>query len=625
MSRKLSQFEMENTITRKTSLVEEFLDIDEALIALEKNSDLIRMEMNIIEFPLFSRSRKIKIDQVKKYYFASDKSSFLEVVPGLNKTIPGEFEERVFIALLKIFKIKGYSQTFYCTASEILDNLNIDNYNTRASFYSRIREAVSKLASTSYKFKNLFYSNELGGTIDDILETSILSYHRVTAKESTKEEKYFFEDKRIKEVYKISLASYFYENIVRKGYLAFDSDELLNIKDSVTRSIYTMITKWRNDELYLKRPAFYIARRIPLSWKPETVRKTIPRIEESLIELKNSGYITDYNLLKNGKLDKAEFEIFFSSEHNKIKREIFYDERSDFNKMIHYEEERQNNSDILISSLEINNEKESNDVLIIFGEKGAKLKTLTSVISEALKNYDYSYVKYTAEYTVLNCKVSLIKYFKEALLNNWAEEYIAKKEIKAEKKAFKLENIPVIEEAVIVESAEEIDNSANWDEFIVLPQVVQEEITAAAYEDYLLETGATDSKLIRGIFEKGKKSYILKTMEKYSSQEPEISEKPIEKIEVQEPIEKPIEEAKKPTKEPKISTKKQKDNSNEMIGEYISVTKFLFEVSDLALKREITFSIEKVAPIFKVFMEFEDEFIRISYDEATKQGKINIK
>ena len=102
------------------------------------------------------------------------------------------------------------------------------------------------------------------------------------------------------------LASYFYENIVRKGYLAFDSDELLNIKDSVTRSIYTMITKWRNDELYLKRPAFYIARRIPLSWTPETVRKTIPRIEESLIELKNSGYITDYNLLKNGKLDKAD-------------------------------------------------------------------------------------------------------------------------------------------------------------------------------------------------------------------------------------------------------------------------------------------------------------------------------
>ncbi len=247
------------------------------------------------------------------------------------------------------------------------------------------------------------------------------------------------------------------------------------------------------------------------------------------------------------------------------------------------------------------------------------------MIKEALKKYDYNYVKYTAEYTGLFCKTSYLKYFKEALLNNWAEEYIVKKEAKVEKKAKKIENIPSIEEAIIVVPEKESDNLANWDEFMGLPKLVQEEISAAAYEEYLLETGATDSKLIRGIFEKGKKSYILKTMEKYSSQEPEISEKPIEKIEVQEPIEKPIEEAKKPTKEPKISTKKQKDNSNEMIGEYISVTKFLFEVSDLALKREITFSIEKVAPIFKVFMEFEDEFIRISYDEATKQGKINIK
>lgn len=76
MIKELSQFDMEKTTSRKTSLVEEFLDIDESLIELEKNSDLIRVEMNIIEFPLFSRSRKIKTDQVKKYYFASDKSSF---------------------------------------------------------------------------------------------------------------------------------------------------------------------------------------------------------------------------------------------------------------------------------------------------------------------------------------------------------------------------------------------------------------------------------------------------------------------------------------------------------------------------------------------------------------------
>ena len=88
-----------------------------------------------------------------------------------------------------------------------------------------------------------------------------------------------------------------------------------------------------------------------------------------------------------------------------------------------------------------------------------------------------------------------------------------------------------------------------------------------------------------------------------------------------------------PTEEPLIekeieiqmSLDEKREISNEIVGEYVSVTKFLFEVSELALEKEIKFSIEKVAPIFKVFMEFEDEYIKITYDEGTKQGIINIK
>lgn len=608
---------------RKVEIIEEYLHIDDSLVELEKNKDLVRMEMNIVEFPIFSRSKTLKIDQIKKYYFSSDKQSFLEVVPAVQTTIPGELEERVFISLLKIFRNNGYKQTFYCRMSDIFENMKVDNINTRNSLYAKIRTSISKLATTTFKFKNLFYSSELNNVDSDLIVTNILTYRVVTFKDSTNTEKEYFNDKRIKEVYKITLSQHFFENIVKKGYLTFDADELLNIKDSVTRSIYTMITKWRKNSLYLIKPAFYIARRVPLAWDGSSIRKTVLKIEKSLIELKSANHILDFKMIRKNKWDKTDFEIYFDESHNKNKQHDFYEEKANFDKMIHLVEDRQNESTDRIMVL--SNEPRFESVYNIFPESAKKLKSLPLMIKEALKKYDYNYVKYTAEYTGLFCKTSYLKYFKEALLNNWAEEYIVKKEAKAEKKAKKIENTPSIEEAIIVESEKESDNFANWDEFMGLPKLVQEEISAAAYEDYLLETGATDSKLIRGIFEKGKKSYILKTMEKYSSQEPEISEKPIEKIEVQEPIEKPIEEAKKPTKEPKISTKKQKDNSNEMIGEYISVTKFLFEVSDLALKREITFSIEKVAPIFKVFMEFEDEFIRISYDEATKQGKINIK
>mgnify|MGYP000269982735 CR=1 FL=1 len=101
-----------------------------------------------------------------------------------------------------------------------------------------------------------------------MIETNILTFRQVTLKDATDTESYFFSDKRVREIYKITISQHFYENIIRKGYLAFDADELLNIKDAVTRSIYTMITKWRNNKLYLIKPAYFIAK----GFKPEDIQ-----------------------------------------------------------------------------------------------------------------------------------------------------------------------------------------------------------------------------------------------------------------------------------------------------------------------------------------------------------------
>ena len=40
--------------------VEEYLDIDETLVELEKDKDIIRFEINIVELPLFSKDTKRK-------------------------------------------------------------------------------------------------------------------------------------------------------------------------------------------------------------------------------------------------------------------------------------------------------------------------------------------------------------------------------------------------------------------------------------------------------------------------------------------------------------------------------------------------------------------------------------
>ena len=159
----------------KRTVVEEFVNIDESLKELERNSDLIRMEMNIIEFPIFSKNRTLKENQIRKYYFSIDKTKYIEIIPPENETIPGELEEKVFIGLLKIFKEFGYQQTFYCTASDILDSINVLERKTRNSLFPKVKKAIEKLAVTHYKFNNMFYSNEEKGVLNDLISTNLFS------------------------------------------------------------------------------------------------------------------------------------------------------------------------------------------------------------------------------------------------------------------------------------------------------------------------------------------------------------------------------------------------------------------------------------------------------------------
>ena len=128
-------------------------------------------------------------------------------------------------------------------------------------------------------------------------------------------------------------------------------------------------------------------------------------INSSLEELKKLGYISNFNLIKGKKIDNTEFEIFFDKEHNKLKQNHFYDERANYDTIIHLVEDRINEHCPVEINVFLDN------IVTIFGTKGTSLKTLPNVIKEALKQYDYEYVLYSAEYTMINAKVSILKYF----------------------------------------------------------------------------------------------------------------------------------------------------------------------------------------------------------------------
>lgn len=89
----------------------------------------------------------------------------------------------------------------------------------------------------------------------------------------------------------------------------------------------------------------------------------------------------------------------------------------------------------------------------------------------------------------------------------------------------------------------------------------------------------------------------------------------------------------RPTEEPviekgfeiEVPIAEEKEISNKIVGEYVSVPEFMVKVMEITKFRNISLNFENLVPIFKLFGEYEDKLIKITYDEGTKQGIINIK
>lgn len=570
----------------KKTVKEEYLDIDETLIEIEKNSPIIRYELNVIELPLFSKDTKRTKNQIKVYHFKTDKSSFLEVEPPANSSIPGEFEERLFITLTKIMKKNNYSRRIVVSANEILENMGLSN----KVYYKRIKNSLTLLSKTNYTFMNSLYSNKESGIIDKKVVSSIMSISIISKRDPKSKEIEQFEDGRIKEVYEISFSDYFYDNIIRRGYLAIDSEKLLSIENAIARSIFTILEKWRGYDLYIKRQAFFIARRIPLRWDKTQIKRTINSMEKALIVLKERNLLKEYRIIKNSKWELAEIEVFYDEVHNKTKRDTFFTEKNEFSTL-----------DMFVTSTEekvksiSENASGISEILNLFPEKVLSMKTFESFIINAVEKYGFNYVKRTSEYTILKRPTSYKSYLVKALDENWAEEYIANKEATKKKEEKIQEAAPIIEEANIVETYK-----YTWEEFLALSINQQEEITLIAYEKYLKDTGSQDSKLIRGIFEKGKKTYVLKVMETYISEEQELKEESENNIE-------------------------KNKCENEIVGLYVSVTEFMLKVREIMRVENLNLNFKDLVEVFKLFGEYEDKFIKIMYDEVSQKGTIIVK
>ncbi len=534
--------------TGPSEIVEKFLDVSE--VENEKQHSLVRIDINVIEYPLFTKNPRRKKNQIIRYFFNRDKEAYIQVNPTSGDFIPGEFEERVFIAILKIMRDKKYNNEFYTKPSEILYNMGIPQTSYK-SFYKKITLALQRLSQTSYTFKNSLYSNKMKGIIDDKINTNIMNIRIITLNQAEKDEMEYFQDKRTKEVIKISISNYFYDNIIRKGYLVYDSQLLLNMDSPITRALYMLVNKLRFNKFHLRVLALSLIKKIPLSDDAKSLGRSIKSLEKSCKQLKEMDLISDYNVIKQGKLVQTEIEFFFEEKHNAIKQSFFYDDKNHFDNLLITYTDKGEEGEIITESeealKEIQHERENvtpteEKINIIFEKlppRAKELKTMPGTIKDAIRQYGFEYVKYTAEYMSKNKVTKIRSYFIQALEKGWAENFMTIEKSKSQKKKEQQLTFNTIEmQNTEKDKADEEIKSKKIELYNTyyknLSEAEQEEITKKVFDDYIKMSGTAVAGPAQKIaFQRAKESlikeYLYKTdaekiKDKKSTPEKEMKE-----------------------------------------------------------------------------------------------------
>lgn len=492
---------IETIDTGPTYYLEEDISIDEKYI---KNKALVRMDMNIVQFPIFSKNTKRKKNEITTYYFNKNRDTYITVKPSSGELIPGEGEERVFIALMKLMKEKGMTQEFIVTAKEIKDAVKTHSSN----YISEIKRALLRLSETSYNFKNTMYSNEMNAILKEEVSTPILTFKAkklaLSGNENIKNE---IKDGRIREVYIIRISDHFYKNIVKRGYLVYDSDILLDINSSVSRTLYMLIEKIRFEELYVRESIFALIKKIPLKYEKKTLSTTIKTLEKAFNELKQKSLIKDFNFIKTSTWLEADVEIFFEERHNILKQERFQEDNKDLKNIYNA---------LAISFTEKNIEEIKPEIVVtndmifeILNKmplKAKNLKSMPKTIKDCIKNYSYEKVNAAAIYLSKQKKVTNPRaYFLKTLENNWADDLFIQ-----ENKDFKTNEQFPIEETIITD---DIFNDDVINFYNNLSEEEKKELENKTYTDYIKECGY-EGKIQKIAFTAAKNNLIYKYITK---------------------------------------------------------------------------------------------------------------
>lgn len=380
----------------------------------------IKYELNLIEFPIFSKDKKISENVEITYTFSEKEDEHLTITPGneseniCNKILQ-EFDEKIFYALMRIYEEtrKRKIVSDYSSLIKIADM----KYTTQSLY--RAKDSLQRMESCSIKFNKAFYDakskkdglNYIKQTkklnLLSSLETLTFEKYKNKGIEKNEEDykKYFNRHKNIKEIFIATLNDDIIENIENHSHKYFKTQDLLALKNSTVRKLYIMLTKWRHWEKKnkIRRTSKFLASRIPLSWTKSNIPGSVRSLEKACEELKRTGKISDYNINRENGLENSSIDFIF----RKVNEDIAIEE---LNKLIGIEETGHEKIEIVkeekkefMEQLKLMDEEEkiySIEVLELFNllPKVDRIELRKDSFEELLKKHSFDMLKSDLNY-----------------------------------------------------------------------------------------------------------------------------------------------------------------------------------------------------------------------------------
>lgn len=432
-------------VTDRTITKTEKQDNPEAILHEERyyleSDQIIQYELNMLELPFFSKNGKVKENQSIKYHFSDTTESYMQIIPFNNERagykIPQEFDEKIFLALMRLAKTEG--KKFITTYYQLL---NLAKIQKDGRSFKRVKESIYRLRYTAYLMKNCFYSPLLRTVVPNEREYKIISdltfleldKVKTLPDEILKKYSKYFTRNKAETLVQITLSDEIYSNIEDKGYLYYDVEELLAIGTGGERKLYQMLMKWSHKGKYetISKKCKYLAAKIPLSVTQDNISNTIRTLKKYSHKLVQDGYIQDFQFIKESPV--LESSMMFKMNPKTSKQQIIVNEN------IKLMEKNKADREIIIES-DILQDEDTNQTSIFDVQEtiSKEIDTLMNIIPEEhrtkanisltekyYKSKGEEFVRSNIEYTKDNAKDFSSMYFL-ALEKDFAEKERLKK------------------------------------------------------------------------------------------------------------------------------------------------------------------------------------------------------